>query len=185
MLEHLRYSRLVTRRRRVLLGCLVAAGALTGGLYVAAANKLTTLKLGDSGWVVDAPAGWKVKASNDHFFMVLGPKMGHAFEVWLHKAFDLPPQPDKVVFRDLARDMSCDDPDKAEYGRTPAGGYYAQCASTQTLTGKTVPRQMKLLLTITIDKIDTACSLHGNPELDPDDVAVCKSLRKLDAPRSK
>lgn len=118
--------------------------ALVGGFRVAVANKLTTLKLGDNGWVVDA-----------------------------------------VIFRDLARDLSCDDPDKAEFGRTPVGGYYAQCASTQTLTGKTVPRQVKLIVAITIDKIDTACSIHSNPELDPDDVAVCKSLRKLDAPKSK
>lgn len=157
----------------------VLTGACSG-------SEAGTLKLGDTGWVVDAPAHWTVETHNDHWFTVHSPKLGHGFDVRLGKVYDNPAlATDEARFKLLTQSLRCDDPAAAQTGRTPSAGYFAQCAGSQTPSGKTTPLTMNFLLDITADDLSTGCSVHGAPELDPDDVAACKSLRKPRGAASK
>jgi hypothetical protein len=148
--------------------------------FACAKGSTSTLKLGNSGFVVDAPAGWRIDShgDGDHWFTVHSSKFGRGFDVWLGKALPVPTlETEDKQFKALVQVLRCQDPKRAVTGKTSTGALYGQCEAEHTRGGKTTV-DMTLLVQVTVDGIDTGCSIRGTPALDNDEAAVCKSLRK-------
>src|ERR1700733_9658775 len=148
--------------------CLVIAIAACGS----SGGKPEPKPLGDSGFIVDAPSAWTVKADMKDFYSVTS---DHHRDGWVQVIVG--DGAGATSLDDLVKSASCDDPSKAIKETTPGGALFVQCE------GKGGEIDGKAIKVTRIESEASNGTRHASCHIDTDrnidaDVAVCKSLRK-------
>jgi len=141
----------------------IALAACKGG----SAARPEIKPIGDSGFVVDAPADWKVEADMKDFYTVTS---DHHRDGWAQVMVS--DRAGAASLDDLVKSTNCTDPSKAIKETTAAGTFFVQCEGKNG--------------SFTLTKIAaeaTSGTRHASCHIDTDanvaaDAAVCKSLRK-------
>ena len=158
----------------MLVIALVAIGAChkksSGQAPAAGDGKPQTLPIGDTGFVVDVPAGWSLKENQKGMFVASGGTGNAHRVVHVEEAAFAASKPDELA------GTACDGRKVATSEALPTGGAVLTCTSASTaVQGVTMT-----LVTASIPR-DANSSFSCFDETDQDPaplVAVCKSIRK-------
>lgn len=151
--------------RSVLLVLIVAACSKSGG-------KPEAKPLGDSGFIIDAPASWTVKSEMKDFYSVAAERR---HDGWVQVMVG--DGAGAASLDELVKSAGCDDPAKAKTETTPAGTLFAQCEGTGgTIDGKPI-KVTKIIAEAKAGNRYANCHIDTDHEVDLV-ATVCKSLRK-------
>ncbi len=152
--------------RKLLLTCLVIAACKGGG------GKPESKAIGDSGFVVDAPASWSVKTDMKDFYTVAAERK---HDGWVQVMVG--DGSGAASLDDLVKSAGCDDAGKAIKETTPAGTLYVQCEGTGAMIDDKAIKVTKIVAEAKNGDRHASCHMDTDHEVDVV-AAVCKSLRK-------
>jgi hypothetical protein len=155
-------------RIALVLGVSIVSACKGGSAKVAVEAK----PIGDTGFVVDAPADWTVtKDMKDFYSVKAAARHGGFVQIMINDGAGA------ASLEDAVKATSCTDATKAKTEKTASGTLFVQCEGAAGTMGDKPLVVTKVHSQLTVDGHSADCHLDTDQNVDVV-AAICKSLRK-------